>query len=134
MSPRLMLSRAGSKRWFRCDTTTSAASAAFAIMTRPNAAISRIMPLPPSVQQPGRSGGLGDLPYLVHQTGTDRDAFRHALGGVVPLRIAGDHDRLSRIDRLCRPQIIGEPADIGGEFHRFAEQFRVDGDKAPAHT
>src|SRR5260370_586026 len=67
-----------------------------------------------SIEQPRRGRGLGDLADLVQQPRPDRDSLLHAFGGILPLRVAGHHDRLSRIDRLGRPQIIAQPAYVGG--------------------
>ena len=68
----------------------------------------------------------------LQQTGADRDAVAHPLGGVVPLRVARHHDRLCRIDRLCRAQIVAQPGHVGGELALLAEQAGVDRDKAVA--
>ena len=51
---------------------------------------------------------------------------------VVPLRIARHHDRLGRIDRRCRPQIVAQSRHVGGEFLALAEQARIDRDEAMA--
>jgi hypothetical protein len=42
------------------------------------------------------------------------------------LWVARHHERLGRIDRLYRPQIVAEPADIGGEVLALAEQAGID--------
>ena len=85
-----------------------------------------------SIQQPGRRAGLGNLPYLVQKTCTDRDPFAHALCSVVPLRVARDHDRLGGIDGLCCPQVAAQAGHVGGEFLAVAEQARIDRDQISA--
>ena len=87
-----------------------------------------------SIQEPGGGTGLGDLAHLVQQAGANRDSLLHAPCGVVPLRIARHHDRLRRVDGLCRPQVIAKAGHVGGEFVAVAEEARIDRDQTMPDT
>jgi hypothetical protein len=69
---------------------------------------------------------LGDLAQFLGESRRQRDAVLPSLGPRAHLGIAGDLDRLGRIDRTGRPQGIDHVVQIGLEPTILAERGRID--------